>query len=201
MTPDGAIHAGVLPCPQMALRPILLLFLAGLTACGRPQDDLVRGNTPPQAAMRAPVIAPLGTGPECTSDLTCQVPTGCSVDPEYPPNGACDLVPCHCRVRFDASRSIDYDADPLTYVFQFGDGSEALHSADPVVYHAFIVEAVYEVAVRAIDIHGEESMAAQDVSVRNNFPDPPDFCLGDADCTGGNECDGGVCFSTGGTVE
>ncbi|OGQ89154.1 MAG: hypothetical protein A2289_17410 [Deltaproteobacteria bacterium RIFOXYA12_FULL_58_15] len=186
---------------------LLSIFAISALACAPGlDDDLVRGNQSPFAALTAPVIAPLGPGPNCVTDTDCNAPsgpaapTGCSVDVECLPANACEPASRHCRVRFDASESFDPDNDPLTYVFQWGDGSEALHSTNPVVFHDFAREAIVTVTVRAIDIHGEESVAAQDVSIRDEYPADPFFCDDTTTCVVGDICVRGVCYTTGGTL-
>lgn len=104
-------------------------------------------------------------------------------------------------VRLDAGLSSDDDGDPLTFVFQWGDGSESLHTPEAVAYHTFGEEAVFEVLVRAVDIYGAESLAVQDIAVRRDYPDPPDFCAPSRPCVVGDECDSGVCYANGGTLE
>jgi hypothetical protein len=143
-----------------------LLLVGASVGCAGPEDDLVRGNDAPRAALRAPVIAPLG-------------------------------VP----VLFDASGSLDPDGDSLTYVFQFNDGTEANHTSEAAVFHTFAREALLTVLVRVIDLRGLEAMAAQDVSVRGEYPSPPAFCDALRPCVVGDECDGGVCYANGGAVD
>lgn len=150
----------------MRVRSHVALVALLVPGCVESVDDVARDNTPPIAALRAPVIAELGT------------PVG-----------------------FDASLSDDRDGDPLYFVFQWGDGSEAVRTSDAVAYHSFGEEAVFEVLVRAVDIHGAESLAAQDVAIRRDYPDPPDFCAPSRPCVVGDECDRGVCYANGGTLE
>ena len=101
----------------------------------------------------------------------------------------------------DASASHDPEGEPLTYIFQFSDGSNAVHTSDPICEHTFGREAIYTVLLRVVDLVGHESMAEQDVTVRAEFPNPPDFCAEHRDCVVGDECDNGVCYANGGTIE
>jgi hypothetical protein len=98
--------------------------------------------------------------------------------------------------------SLDIDGDPLTYAFQFNDGSPALHTASPVAFHTFEQEGVYTVLVEVTDIHGASSLAVQDVSVRSEFPNPPDFCDVARACVVGDECVSppGLCYANRGTL-
>ncbi|MFC1609903.1 PKD domain-containing protein [Myxococcota bacterium] len=194
----------------MQLTSFSWVGLVAITCCAGAEDDLTRGNQIPHAALRAPVIAPVGPGfacacPDGQNDCTsaaCDAPQACRIDPECLVPGTCDPVAYRCRVRFDASASVDMDGDPLTYVFQWGDGSPALHTPDAVVYHDFDRETVFTVLVRVIDIHGEESIAEQDVSIRNEYPSPPNFCDNVLrPCVVGDDCENGVCFSDGGLLE
>lgn len=173
-----------------------LSFALLAASCVGPEDDLERINHAPRAALRAPVIAPSGDGGDCLSDNDCRLPRACD------PNAKI------CRVFFDAAcddpepcmTSIDLDADPLTFTFHFNDGTEALHSPSSLVFHTFAAEGVYTVLVEVMDIHGATSQAAQDVSVRAQYPDPPDFCDIMRPCILGDECLGGVCYANGGTL-
>ena len=143
-----------------------LLAIGLCSACATPDDDLVRGNTPPQAALRAPVIAPLGL-----------------------------------PVRFDASSSMDLDGDLLSYVFQWNDGSEATATPDTIAFHTFDRVALVTVVVEVLDIRNAEARAEQDVSIRADYPDVPDFCDTSRPCVVGDECDAGVCYSNGGSID
>ncbi|MBI5510117.1 MAG: PKD domain-containing protein [Deltaproteobacteria bacterium] len=145
---------------------VVVIGLASFSACNPPEDDLVRGNTPPVAALRAPVIAPQGM-----------------------------------PVRFDASASQDDDGDLLTFVFQWNDGTEATRASESAATHVFGREILVTVVVHAIDIHGAEALAEQDVSIRLDYPSPPDFCDAGRPCVVGDECDAGVCYANGGSVE
>jgi hypothetical protein len=153
----------------MFARTLSLLAVAWLIAgCfGGEEQPPSRGrNSPPEASLRAPVIAPLG-------------------------------VP----VALDASSSTDRDADPLTYVFDFGDGSAPVRSNEPVVQHVFSSEGLFSVRVQVLDPSGGGSVAVQDIAVRAGFPDSPHLCDKASDCVVGDDCEAGVCFSTGGTLE
>ncbi len=145
--------------------PALLLLLGG---CQSLDDEVTppKNNTPPEAALRVPVIAPLG-------------------------------VP----VSIDASASLDPDGEPLTFVFSFTPSGETVSSAEPLIQHAFAARGVHSVLVRVLDLRGAEGLATQDISVRDEYPDPPDFCAGAEDCVVGDECEAGVCYVTGGTIE
>ncbi len=145
---------------------LVCLFLSATSGCAGPDDDPTRLNGPPRAALRAPVIAPLGT-----------------------------------PVAFDAGASVDPDGDPLTFIFQLNDGGEAVHSADPRILYSFSREALITVVVYAIDLHGAEGAAAQDVSVRGDYPAQPDYCDALHPCVVGDECDAGVCYANGGSLD
>lgn len=146
---------------------LVCMASGALWACApAPESSSInRPNLPPEAALRTPVIAPVGQ-------------------------------PIH----LDASDSFDPDADPLTYIFAVG-GVDAIHSADPVVSYTFPSDGLYTVSVRVIDLHGAEAVAKQDVTAIINYPDPPDFCDAASPCVVGNECDHGVCYSTGGSLD
>ena len=178
------------------MREFCLTIAVLAAGCAGPEDNTGRTNQAPRAALRAPVIAPLGDGGACTLDDDCALPRACDTDLGV------------CRVFFDAAcaeeepcvASVDLDADPLTFLFQFNDGSPALHTPDPVAFHTFTREGVYTVLVEVIDLHGASSLAAQDVSIRSEYPDPPDFCDLLKPCVVGDECAGGVCYANGGTL-
>lgn len=111
------------------------------------------------------------------------------------------IAPLGLPVTFDASASLDPENDPLTYVFSFEPQIAPLESPDAVVSHTFATSGLFTVRVRVIDIHGEASVAEQDVAVRNEYPDPPDFCSDQEPCVVGDECVQGVCFQSGGAVD
>ncbi|MEM6730102.1 MAG: PKD domain-containing protein [Myxococcota bacterium] len=111
------------------------------------------------------------------------------------------IAPSDQPVMLDASESFDPEGDVLTFVFELGDGSDPVESIDPVLLHTFNGPGLFTVVVRAIDVFDLEGLAAQDVTVRLEYPDPPDFCSETVPCVVGDLCDGGVCFSTGGTID
>lgn len=147
---------------------LTLVALASTLACAGGVDEAggTRHNTPPAAALKAPVIAPMGRG-----------------------------------VTLDASASADADGDPLSYVFELNDGSESFPTAEPVISHTFSSAGLFTVVVRVIDLHGDETRAAQDIAVRAEYPEVPDFCEASADCVVGDVCEGGVCYSLGGEID
>lgn len=123
-------------------------------------------NLAPRAALRAPVIAPLGE-----------------------------------PVRLDARASEDPEGEPLLYIFEFNDGSEPVESSEPVVEHIFDSARPYTVRLRVLDLQDQEGLAIQDISVREEYPDEPDFCETWEDCVVGDECHQGVCYANGGSVD
>lgn len=104
-------------------------------------------------------------------------------------------------VLLDASASIDRDGDPLVYVFELDDGTAPQRTTEPVLAHLFTAPGLYTVRVRVVDPAGNESIAAQDVAVRTELPTPLNFCEKESDCIVGDECEAGMCFSTGGALE
>ena len=104
-------------------------------------------------------------------------------------------------VSFDANASTTSQNAPLVYVFDFGDGTHPVRSTDSTIQHVFAHEGLYSVRVQVFDAAGDESLAVQDVAIREDFSEPPDFCAKASDCLVGNECSAGVCYSTGGAVE
>ncbi len=111
------------------------------------------------------------------------------------------IAPSDAPVFLDASESFDPEGDALTYIFEPNDGSDPIESAVPVIEHLFAGPGLFTVVVRTVDLYGLEGLAAQDVTVRIEYPDPPDFCEETPDCVVGDLCEGGVCYSTGGTIE
>ncbi|MEM6533940.1 MAG: PKD domain-containing protein [Myxococcota bacterium] len=111
------------------------------------------------------------------------------------------IAPSDRPVLLDASASFDPDGDSLTFVFELSDGSTPVTTADPVFQHVFNGIGLFTVLIRAVDPFGAEGVATQDVTVRAEYPDPPDFCAIDADCVVGDECVDAVCFSVGGSVD
>lgn len=111
------------------------------------------------------------------------------------------IAPAGYAVVVDASASLDPEGDALTFVFDFGDGAGPVRSAEATLSHVFNDEGLYSVSVRVIDASGAESVATQDIAVRLDFPDPPDFCETSSDCVVGDECTAGICYSVGGAVD
>lgn len=101
-------------------------------------------------------------------------------------------------VTLDASATTDRELEPLSFVFELSDGTEPRISAEPAVQHVFTRAGLYTVRVRVIDNAGREVMAIQDVAVRSELPPP---CQRASDCLVGDECDEGLCWSTGGSIE
>jgi hypothetical protein len=141
------------------VRRVVLLLLVSVGCFAVPEPGTARDNMAPLAALRTPVIAPVGS-----------------------------------PVRLDASHSFDPDADPLTFVFEIT-GAEAVTTAERAIDYTFASEGLYTVRVHVVDVHGESSFAAHDITARAEYPRPPDFCATAADCVVGHECDGGVCFN------
>lgn len=111
------------------------------------------------------------------------------------------IAPTDAPVLLDASESFDPESDALTFIFEPNDGSDPITSADPVIEHVFAGPGLFTVVLRAVDFYGLEGLAAQDVTVRTEYPDPPDFCETTPDCVVGDLCEAGVCYSTGGTLD
>jgi glucose/arabinose dehydrogenase len=63
-------------------------------------------------------------------------------------------------MNFDASRSRDPDGDtPLTYVWDFGDGSAPTETTDPTVNHTYLESGKFTVRLTVRDNLGKESVA------------------------------------------
>ncbi len=103
------------------------------------------------------------------------------------------IAPSAAPLQLDASASYDPDGEPLSFVFAFGDGT-SVQTSSSTVEHAFANSGLYEVAVHVRDLRGGEAVAAHDISVRDQFPEVPDFCTEAADCSIGNACTGGICY-------
>lgn len=76
------------------------------------------------------------------------------------------------RVTFDASASADPDGDPLTYLWDFGDGTTA-ETATPTTTHTFSTAALRTVTLRVRDDEGATSSASTvTVDAGNTAPVP-----------------------------
>lgn len=73
--------------------------------------------------------------------------------------------PVPLDVTFDASASSDPDGDPLTYLWDFGDGSAPVQTSGPVIGHRYASSGVVTARVRVRDTAGATSAPAQ-VTVR-----------------------------------
>lgn len=71
-------------------------------------------------------------------------------------------------VRFNGLASSDPQGDPLTYEWDFGDGSPLGTGAQPV--HVYTAMATYTVSLVVIDSHGNRSEAATTTAEILNFP-------------------------------
>lgn len=111
------------------------------------------------------------------------------------------IAPTETPVLLDAAASYDLDGDPLTYVFEFNDGTPSLPSASPSVSHVFRAPGLYTVRVRVTDPLGAQGVASQDVAARDDYPVEPSFCTVSEECVVGDECELGVCYATGGALE
>ncbi len=109
------------------------------------------------------------------------------------------IAPVGAPVTIDASASSDAFGITI-YVFDFNDGTEPLTATEPIVQHVFARQGLYSVQVTVQNQSGMSAMAAQDIAVRDDYPSEPAFCATAADCVVGDECAGGVCFSTGGDL-
>lgn len=111
------------------------------------------------------------------------------------------IAPADKPVPLDAGESFDEEGGPLLYVFELGDGSHPLESSDALVTPTFQSAGLYTVLLRVIDSAGLEGHAEQDITVRLEYPEPPDFCEVSEDCVVGDLCEAGVCYSLGGTLD
>lgn len=67
-------------------------------------------------------------------------------------------------VNFDATGSSDADGDPLTYSWDFGDGSEP--SSDAKVSHVFTEKGIYQVTLSVDDGKGAENASSATTSIQ-----------------------------------
>ncbi len=111
------------------------------------------------------------------------------------------IAPVGQPVLLDASASVDRAGRALSFVFEVSDGTEPVRSTEPAIQHVFARQGLFTVHVRVVDAAGQEAHAAQDIIVRADYPDHPEFCQKASDCVVGDECDAGVCYSTGGALD
>lgn len=67
-------------------------------------------------------------------------------------------------VNFDASASTDPEGDPLTYRFDFGDGSPPVEQSSPLIAHTYVADGTYAASVEVSDDGG---LATTDVLTIN----------------------------------
>lgn len=82
--------------------------------------------------------------------------------------------PAPLTVELDASASSDPDGDPITYSWNFGDGTTA---SGTVTTHTYATESHYVIQLIVTDSHGHQSMATQLILVtsqtcRDRYRDP-----------------------------
>lgn len=111
------------------------------------------------------------------------------------------IAPLERPVELDASRSFDPDGDTLKYVFEFTDGSRPASADLPISSHRFTGPGLFTVRLRVLDPTGAESAAEHDITIRLEYPEPPNFCSVGTDCVVGVECVDAVCFNVGGTLD
>ncbi len=162
-----------IPSHPLAFLSVLMLGLSCAAGCIPAETtEGAYANSKPIAALRAPVIAAVGAS-----------------------------------VMLDASLSFDPDADPLTFIFDVlgysapGYTGQSIETNSAELVYAFPAEGIYTIRVNVRDLHGDIAVATQDVTVRAEYPDPPDFCRVAPDCSVGDECSGGVCYSNGGGID
>ncbi len=68
-------------------------------------------------------------------------------------------------VSFDASASSDPELQPLTYRFDFGDGTPPLESDTPAVEHTYTISGVYQASVEVTDSAALGDMASLEITV------------------------------------
>lgn len=152
-----------------ALRAALVGAFALALGCGGIEPLPPAENEAPVAHLRAPVIAPVGQA-----------------------------------ITLDASQSFDPNTGPLNYRFDFAgfiSGEATLSpvlSSNPVVSVALPAQGLYTVHLLVTDLHGATASAIQDITAREDYPDPPAFCVVASDCPVGDECTEGVCYANGG---
>jgi glucose/arabinose dehydrogenase/PKD repeat protein len=78
--------------------------------------------------------------------------------------------PAPLRVAFDARASSDPDGDALTYVWNFGDGTPAATSPQPV--HTYASAGTYQASLRVTDSKGASATDTVRVDVGNTPPNP-----------------------------
>ena len=154
---------------MVGLRSTAVAAALVASACVPPVDTGERPNTPPVAALRAPVIAPTHR------------------DVELNASASGDLDGEALLYRLDVYGGVAMPA-----------GSAPVVTTDPIFYVRFPAAGLYTLELTVTDLHGASATAIQDVAAREDYPDPPAFCRVAADCVVGDECDGGVCYANGG---
>jgi glucose/arabinose dehydrogenase/PKD repeat protein len=71
-------------------------------------------------------------------------------------------------VSFDGSESHDVDGDPLTYDWDFGDGTA--HATTATAKHTYTMAKTYTATLRVTDSHGASDMATVRIDAGNNPP-------------------------------
>jgi M6 family metalloprotease-like protein len=101
--------------------------------------------------------------------------------PNRPPVAAVTAMPTSgtspLTVQFDASGSTDPDGDPLTYTFDYGDGTQPTTSSVATPSHQFTQVGTYTVRVTATDSVGAQSVLSAQVIINvtagSTDPVPP----------------------------
>lgn len=100
-----------------------------------------------------------------------------TVDPEFQPVAAIDgpdtPVDEGDVLSFSSAASVDGDGDPLTFTWNFGDGTGPMTTTSDTITHAYGDNGVYTVTLTADDGHGIPGVTQHTVTVRNVSPSLP----------------------------
>ena len=107
---------------------------------------------------------------------------GATVDPAETGSGSCHASPLPIAkpggpyqsedlVEFDGRKSSDPQGDPITYEWDFGDGSEKLVGDHPSPSHDYATDGPYTVSLTVVDANGDRSATATtQVTIHNHAP-------------------------------
>jgi hypothetical protein len=104
------------------------------------------------------------------------------------------IVALNVDVIISAEGSSDPDGDPIVLNFSVA-GGETFETRETQFITRFINAGQYNVTLTVTDIRGAETSLTHQITARDEFPDPPNFCSVDEPCVEANTyCDGGVCY-------
>jgi hypothetical protein len=105
------------------------------------------------------------------------------------------VAPVAVPVVLDASLSYDADGEDLRYAFWTA-GTALDGDSQSKPSFTFAHTGRFAVQLQVTDGHGTDATVEAEITVRDEYPSPPNFCVVVDDCPIGDACKAGVCYLT-----